>query len=80
MKDFRPIACCTVLYKLISKVLANRLKAVLHSVVSDSQSAFVQGRMILDNVLLSQELLAGYTRKHTSPRCMIKVDIQKAYD
>lgn len=80
MKNFRPIACCTILYKVISKVLANRLKGVLNSIVGDSQSAFVKGRLILDNVMLSQELITGYTRKHVSPRCMLKVDIQKAYD
>lgn len=60
--------------------MANRLKRVLESVIGDSQCAFVQGRLIIENVMLSQELIAGYSRKHISPRCMLKVDIQKAYD
>lgn len=80
MKNFRPIACCTVLYKIISKILANRMKRVLDTIICDSQSAFVQGRLIFDNILISHELVKGYSRKRISPRCMVKVDIQKAYD
>lgn len=80
VKDFRPIACCSVLYKIISKVLANRMKRVLNTIISEHQSAFVPGRLIFDNILLSQELVRGYSRKHISPRYMVKVDIQKAYD
>lgn len=80
VRDFRPIACCSVLYKIISKVLANRLKGVLESIIGSHQSAFVPGRIIFDNILLSHELVKGYQRKNISPRCMIKVDIQKAYD
>lgn len=80
VKEFRPIAYCTVLYKIISKMLANRMKVVLDSIISDSQSTFVQGRLIFDNVVLSHELVRGYNRKQISPRCMVKVDIQKAYD
>lgn len=80
MKEYRPIACCTILYKIISKVLANRLKLVLGDIISDNQSAFVKGRSILDNILLSHELVKGYNIKHISPRCMVKIDIQKGYD
>lgn len=80
VKEYRPIACCTVLYKTISKVLANRMQLVLDTVISDNQSTFVKGRLIQDNIILSHELIKGYQRKHISPRCMIKVDIHKAYD
>ncbi|XP_074288360.1 uncharacterized protein LOC141613520 [Silene latifolia] len=44
------------------------------------QATFVEGRYIFDNTVLTQELVKGYTRCHTSPRCMIKIDIQKAFD
>ncbi|GKF68961.1 putative RNA-directed DNA polymerase, eukaryota, reverse transcriptase zinc-binding domain protein, partial [Tanacetum coccineum] len=49
-------------------------------VVSDNQSAFVPGRCILDNILLTQELMHNYHRHTGPPRCAFKVDIQKAYD
>ena len=78
--DFRPISCCMVVYKIISKILCNRLKKVLIDITHLSQGAFVQGRELLYNVLLCQELIRGYNRKHISPRCIMKVDLKKAYD
>ncbi|GAV83754.1 RVT_1 domain-containing protein, partial [Cephalotus follicularis] len=80
MEDFRPIACCNFLYKAISKILANRLKQVLHFVIDPAQSAFVNGRNIKDNILLAQELLKGYHANRGAARCALKVDIRKAYD
>lgn len=56
------------------------MKLVLDSIIRENQSAFVQGRLIFDNIILSHELVKCYQRKQISPRCMVKVDIQKAYD
>ncbi|KAL0295051.1 UNVERIFIED_CONTAM: hypothetical protein Sradi_6854900 [Sesamum radiatum] len=56
------------------------MQRCLHLLIDSSQTAFVPGRSISDNVLLAQELLAGYNRARLPARCTIKVDFQKAYD
>lgn len=48
--------------------------------VNNSQSVFVLGTVITDNIILGHELVKGYGRKGISPRCMLKIDMQKAYD
>jgi len=78
--DFWLISCCNVLYKVISKLLCLRLKTVLPSLINPSQEAFVQGREIIYNVLICQDLARGYQQKHISPRCMMNVDLKKAFD
>ncbi|KAL0298214.1 UNVERIFIED_CONTAM: hypothetical protein Scaly_3070300 [Sesamum calycinum] len=78
--DFRPISCCNVIYKIITKIMVKRMQFVLEKLIDNCQNAFVPGRSISDNVLLAQELLSGYNQKKLPPRCTIKVDLQKAYD
>lgn len=56
LKDLRPINLCNVIYKVISKVIANRLKNILPYIISPNESAFVRGRIISDNILLACEL------------------------
>ncbi|GJW46020.1 putative reverse transcriptase domain, reverse transcriptase zinc-binding domain protein, partial [Tanacetum coccineum] len=69
-----------MIYKCISKIIANRVKEGLGDIVSINQSAFVPGRRISDNILLTQELMRNYHRRSGPSRCAFKVDIQKAYD
>ncbi|XP_021985789.1 uncharacterized protein LOC110881983 [Helianthus annuus] len=78
--DYRPISCCNVLYKCISKIITERIKGSLESFVGINQSAFVPGRKISDNILLTQELMHNYHLNRGPPRCAFKIDIQKAYD
>ncbi|KAL0416338.1 UNVERIFIED_CONTAM: hypothetical protein Slati_3465700 [Sesamum latifolium] len=78
--EFRPISCCNVLYKIITKVIVQRMRGVLDKLISPSQNAFVPGRSIGDNILLAQELFHGYNQQNLPPRCALKVDLRKAYD
>lgn len=80
MKDFRPISLCSIAYKCIAKIIANRMKLVMPNLINMSQSAFIPGHNISDNVLMAQELFRGYTRETGSPKCALKIDLHKAFD
>nr|XP_009592378.1 uncharacterized protein LOC104089235 [Nicotiana tomentosiformis] len=74
VKDYRPIACCTTLYKIITNVLTARTKKVIGGLIGESQSAFIEGRSILTTSYSHIELFKGYNRKGISPRCVLKLD------
>ncbi|XP_074266449.1 uncharacterized protein LOC141589722 [Silene latifolia] len=81
VSDLRPISLCNVVYKLVSKILANRLKLFLSDIVSENQSAFTPGRMISDNVLIAFELFHYMKNSRSAEGFMaIKLDMAKAYD
>ncbi|GJT01984.1 RNA-directed DNA polymerase, eukaryota, reverse transcriptase zinc-binding domain protein [Tanacetum coccineum] len=73
----RPIACCNVIFKCISKILTERMKKCLKKLVGQNQSAFIPNRKIQDNILISQELLKGYEKKGGAKRVALKIDLQK---
>ncbi|XP_074293359.1 uncharacterized protein LOC141620366 [Silene latifolia] len=78
--QFRPVACCNVLYKRISKILSNRLSKVLPELICQNQGGFVKGKSIMENILIYQDLIRLYNKPNASPRCMFKIDLQKACD
>lgn len=82
VKELRPISLCNVLFKILSKVLSNRLKRILPGLVDKAQSAFVSGRAIQDNVIIAFEAIHAMKnrRKGGKGDMALKIDISKAYD
>ena len=82
MSEFRPIAMCNVFYKIICKILINRLKTHHSSIISENQQAFIPGRVISDNIIVAHEIFHSLkVRKRQENSYMaVKTDITKAYD
>ncbi|XP_077246062.1 uncharacterized protein LOC143885910 [Tasmannia lanceolata] len=77
---FRPISLCNFLYKLITKILANKLRLIMHKIISPNQSAFIKGRNIQDNILLAHDLVHNFHLKSNVAGLCIKLDLKKAFD
>ncbi|KAL5575717.1 hypothetical protein UlMin_017416 [Ulmus minor] len=81
MNHFRPISVCNVAYRVITKIIANRLKPLLNRLICPTQNAFVPGRSIHDNSVLVQEVIHSMKKKKGSLGWMaLKIDLEKAYD
>ena len=79
MKDFHPINLTTLSYKVVAKVLAERLKSVMDSIISPYQSAFIEGRQKLDPILIANEAVEDYRAKKKMG-WILKLDLEKAFD
>ena len=79
IKDFHPISLVGSVYKLLSKVLANRLRAVLDNLISETQNSYVSGRQILDSMLIANECLDSRLKSRLAG-VVCKLDIEKVYD
>ncbi|XP_017604816.1 uncharacterized protein LOC108451662 [Gossypium arboreum] len=82
MTNFRPISICRVIYKIVTKVLANRMRETLPLCISQNQSAFVSRRMVHDNILIAHELVHYLQsgKNGSNKGFVIKLDMSKAYD
>ncbi|CAN1801746.1 Transposon TX1 uncharacterized 149 kDa protein [Linum perenne] len=82
MSDLRPISLCNVRYRIVAKVLANRMRSIMSDIIPEEQSAFIKGRSIVDNVLIAFETLHAMNIRRTAKigEVALKMDISKAYD
>lgn len=81
IKHFRPISLCNVTYKIITKIIVNRIRPLLPDLISPNQSSFILGRTTTDNVIITQEIIHTLRNKKGKPGGMVfKIDLEKAYD
>ena len=82
VSHFSPISLCNMIYKVISKILVNRLKPIIDSLISPFQKAFIKGRNIFDNILIAHEIMDILRKKKGRKNSFgaLKIDMKKAYD
>ena len=80
--QFRPISLCNFAYKVISKIMVNRMQERMGEIITENQSAFLAGRQIQDNILVAREVFHFLKMKKRGKKSYMamKVDMNKAYD
>lgn len=81
-KDFKLISLCNVIYKLVSKVIFNRLRASMPSIILDNKSAFIENKLITDNMIVAFEAFhsTGIGRINGSNHFALKLYLNKAFN
>ncbi|KAJ6835850.1 uncharacterized protein M6B38_329970 [Iris pallida] len=79
LADFRPIACCNFLYKIITNLMCRRMEGIMQGLVSRNQAAFIKGRSIAEHSLLAHEMVREFSKPGGMKAC-VKLDLRKAYD
>lgn len=77
--DYRSISVINTSIKIITKVLANRLQPMLHTLISNKQTAFIKGRSIMESFMVAREFLSSCSKRKI-PSIFFKVDFEKAFD
>ncbi|CAL9221011.1 unnamed protein product [Arabidopsis halleri] len=80
LANFRPLACCNTIYKIITRIFSNRLKLFISEAVQGNQVGFIKGRLLCENVLLASELVEGFHLEGEVTRGCLQIDLTKAYD
>lgn len=80
LSQFRPVSCCTTIYKIIARLLKQKLKLFISDAVQGNQVGFVQGRQLCENVLIASELVENFHALGDISRGCLQVDLAKAYD
>lgn len=79
--QFQLISLCSVLYKLVMKIISNRFKLVIPIIIGQKQTGFIVGRSTMDDIIIAQEVSHSMRiKKNTRNRMAIKIDLEKAYD
>ena len=76
---YRPITICNIIYKIVSKIIASRLKLFLPLIISPEQFGYVEGRQIMDNIILTHEIIYSL-KQFKKPGMLLKIDLSKAFD
>ena len=79
LEKFRPISLCNVIYKIISNVITNRLKPLLPLLILQEQLGYVEGRQILDGIILTHEIILSF-KNNKQVGMLLKIDLSKAFD